>query len=95
MIDLYQKNAFSTRACPCSPNVYSQRRRPISYSGWQKHEILGLTWDEIDMASGVIRLSLARSKTLVERILLISQPIAEALALRRARRDRPARRDAP
>ena len=47
------------------------------------------------MAGGVIRLSLARSKTLVERILLISQPIAEALALRRARRDRPARRDAP
>ena len=35
------------------------------YSGWRKQEILGLTWEEIDMAGGVIRLSPARSKTLV------------------------------
>ena len=53
----------------------------------RKQEILGLTWDEIDKAGGVIRLSPARSKTLVGRILPISQPIAEALARRRARRD--------
>ena len=57
------------------------------YSGWRKHEILGLTWDELDEAGGVIRLSPARSKTLVGRILPISLPIAEALARRRARRD--------
>ena len=48
------------------------------YSGWRKQEILGLTWEEIDMAGGVIRLSPARSKTLVGRILPISHPIAEA-----------------
>ena len=48
------------------------------YSGWRKQEILGLTWEEIDEAGGVIRLSPARSKTLVGRILPISQPIAEA-----------------
>ena len=57
------------------------------YSGWRKQEILGLTWEEIDMAGGVMRLSPARSKTLVGRMLPISQPIAEALARRRARRD--------
>ena len=57
------------------------------YPGWRKQEILGLTWDEIDKAGGVIRLSPARSKTLVGRILPISPPIAEALARRRARRD--------
>ena len=57
------------------------------YSGWRKNEILGLTWDEIDRAGGVIRLSPARSKTLVGRMLPISQPIADALARRRARRD--------
>ena len=57
------------------------------YSGWRKNEILGLTWDEIDEAGGVIRLSPARSKTLVGRILPISQPIADALDRRRARRD--------
>ena len=39
------------------------------------------------VAGGVIRLSPARSKTLVGRILPISHPIAEALARRRARRD--------
>ena len=42
---------------------------------------------QIDEAGGVIRLSPARSKTLVGRILPISQPIAEALARRRPRRD--------
>ena len=57
------------------------------YSGWRKQEILGLTWEEIDEAGGVIRLSPARSKTLVGRMLPISHPIAEALARRRARRD--------
>ncbi len=63
------------------------------YSGWRKQEILGLTWEEIDEAGGVIRLSPARSKTLVGRVLPISQPIAEALARRRAHRDpeQPAR----
>ena len=57
------------------------------YSGWRKQEILGLTWEEIDKAGGVIRLSPARSKTLVGRILPISPPIADALNRRRARRD--------
>ena len=56
-------------------------------SGWRKHEILGLTWDEIDEAGGIIRLSPARSKTLVGRMLPMSQPIAEALERRRVRRD--------
>ena len=42
------------------------------YSGWRKQEILGLTWEEIDMAGVVVRLSPARSKTLVGRILPIS-----------------------
>ena len=32
------------------------------YSGWRKHEILGLTWDERDEAGGVIRLSPARRR---------------------------------
>ena len=39
------------------------------------------------MAGGVIRLSPARSKTLVGRMLPISPPIADALNRRRARRD--------
>ena len=50
------------------------------YSGWRKHEILGLTWDEIDEAGGVIRLSPARSKTLTATSLR-----ADALSLPRTR----------
>ena len=76
---------------PCRTSSTSPIRQDILdlayYSGWRKQEILGLTWEEIDMAGGVIRLSPARSKTLVGRILPISPPIAEALARRRARRD--------
>ena len=49
------------------------------YSGWRKNEILFLTWEEIDFAGGVVRLSPDRSKTLTSRILPISRPIAEAL----------------
>ena len=61
------------------------------YSGWRKNEILGLTWDEIDEAGGIIRLSPGRSKTLVGRILPISQPIAEALSADPAFAATPAR----
>ena len=69
------------------PVLECSLERSVTASGWRKHEILGRTWDELDEAGGVIRLSPARSKTLVGRILPISQPIAEALARRRARRD--------
>ena len=56
------------------------------YSGWRKREILGLQWDEVDEAGGVVRLSPARSKTRVGRVLPISAPIAAVLSRRRARR---------
>ena len=57
------------------------------YSGWRKNEILFATWAEVDVAGGIIRLSPARSKTRVGRILPISPPVAAALARRQARRD--------
>ena len=74
---------------PAPPHIPLPCRAPdlAYYSGWRKNEILGLTWDELDEAGGVIRLSPARSKTLVGRILPISHPMADALARRRARRD--------
>ncbi len=56
------------------------------YSGWQKREILGLEWDEVDERGGVVRLSPARSKTRVGRVLPISPPIGAVLSRRRARR---------
>ncbi len=56
------------------------------YSGWRKREILGLGWDEVDEGGGVVRLSPARSKTRVGRVLPISPPIEAVLSRRRVQR---------
>jgi integrase len=53
------------------------------YSGWRRNEILGLTWDEVDLKGGVIRLTPRRSKTRTGRVLPISQPLKQVLARRR------------
>src|SRR5262249_27653399 len=45
------------------------------YSGWRRREILGLTWREIDLDGGVIRLSPERSKTKVSRVLPLAPPL--------------------
>jgi integrase len=58
------------------------------YSGWRRNEILGLTWEEVDLAGGVIRLTPRRSKTKVGRVLPISAPLQQVLK-RRQRRRRP------
>ena len=53
------------------------------YSGWRRNEILELTWDEVDLAGGVIRLSPRRSKTRTGRVLPISAPLRQVLDRRR------------
>src|SRR5262249_51544912 len=52
------------------------------YSGWRRNEILHLTWDEVDLAGGVIRLSPGRSKTRTGRVLPISAPLRTVLERR-------------
>ena len=52
------------------------------YSGWRRNEILYLTWDEVDLAGGVIRLAPLRSKTRTGRILPISTPLRAVLERR-------------
>ena len=59
------------------------------YSGWRKHEILNLTWEEVDLDGEVIRLSPQRSKTRVGRVLPISAPLAAVLARRQDKRQPP------
>jgi integrase len=54
------------------------------YSGWRKQEILELTWDEVDLPGGVIRLAPHRSKTHLGRILPISLPLDAVLKRRLA-----------
>src|SRR5712691_1930309 len=56
------------------------------YSGWRRNEILHLTWDEVDLAGAVIRLSPRRSKTKAGRVLPISAPLRQVLAHRLTRR---------
>jgi integrase len=56
------------------------------YSGWRRNEILGLTWDEVDLAGGVIRLTPRRSKTRTGRVLPISSPLQAVLKDRLRRR---------
>src|SRR5687767_4045360 len=53
------------------------------YSGWRRNEILELTWDEVDMKGGIIRLPPRRSKTRTGRILPISPPLQQVLNRRR------------
>ena len=56
------------------------------YSGWRRNEILHLTWDEVDLGGGVIRLSPRRSKTQTGRVLPISEPLRQVLDRRRQQR---------
>jgi integrase len=54
-------------------------------SGWRKSEILQLTWSEVDLDSGVIRLDPRRSKTLTGRMLPIPTPLRAVLERRKAK----------
>lgn len=56
------------------------------YSGWRRNEILHLTWAEVDLVGGVIRLSPRRSKTRSGRVLPISAPLRAVLERRQQRR---------
>jgi integrase len=56
------------------------------YSGWRRNEILGLTWADVDLGGGVIRLSPRRSKTRTGRVLPISAPLRAVLERRQRRR---------
>ncbi len=52
------------------------------YSGWRRNEILELTWNDVDLAGGVIRLTPRRSKTKTGRVLPISPPLRQVLTRR-------------
>jgi integrase len=56
------------------------------YSGWRRNEILGLTWNDVDLKGRVIRLTPTRSKTRTGRVLPISSPLLQVLRRRLRRR---------
>jgi integrase len=49
------------------------------FSGMRKSEILGLTWDEVDLEKGFIRLHAQRTKTRVGRSIPLHPKVKEAL----------------
>ena len=53
------------------------------YSGWRRNEILYLTWDDVDLGGGIIRLTPKRSKTKTGRVLPISPPLRAVLDRRK------------
>jgi integrase len=60
------------------------------YSGWRRKEVTELTWAEVDLKGGVVRLSPVRSKTTIGRVLPLSTPLRAVLerrALLRRKRD--------
>ena len=67
------------------------------YSGWRRNEVLELTWAEVDLAGGVVRLSPERSKTDTGRVLPLSGPLVKVLErrkrLRRGEQTRVFQRD--
>ena len=70
------------------PSSYQDVLDFAYYSGWRRNEILYLTWDEVDLAGGVVRLAPHRSKTKIGRLLPISDPL-RAVLKRRERRRQP------
>ncbi len=56
------------------------------HSGWRRKEITRLTWAEVDLAGGVVRLSPERSKTKTGRLLPLSPPLRDVLSRRLAAR---------
>jgi integrase len=66
-----------------TPGSYQDVLDFAYYSGWRRNEILGLTWDEVDLPGGVIRLTPRRSKTRTGRVLPISPPLRQVLDRRR------------
>jgi integrase len=52
------------------------------YTGWRRREITELTWAEVDLAGGVVRLNPERSKTKAGRLLPLSPPLRDVLARR-------------
>jgi len=55
-------------------------------TGWRRREVTGLTWDEVDLAGGVVRLHPARSKSKQPRLLPLSLPLRDVLERRLAAR---------
>ena len=63
------------RAKPGCGKVLAARR-------FARHEILGLTWREVDLEGGVIRLDPERSKTKLSRVLPLAPPLRDVLTRR-------------
>ncbi len=84
--DGFFEHAEYLKVRECLPPSWQDVLDFAYYSGWRRSEILDLTWDEVDLDGGVIRLSPRRSKTKTGRVLPITQPLQHVLARRQCLR---------
>jgi len=56
------------------------------YTGWRRREVTELTWAEVDLVGGVVRLDPERSKSKSARLLPLSLPLREVIERRVALR---------
>jgi len=56
------------------------------HSGWRKGEILGLTWDKVDMKQGIIRLDPGETKNDEARTLYMNEELLKEMRLVHSRR---------
>jgi integrase len=71
-------------------NALPEEVRPIVtfgyHSGWRKSEILGLTWDRVDLREGIVRLGPGETKNEEGRALYLNKELIEEMkALHRKR----------
>ncbi|MBI4413894.1 MAG: tyrosine-type recombinase/integrase [candidate division NC10 bacterium] len=49
-------------------------------TGWRKQEVLGLTWDRVDLQAGIVRLEPGSTKNGDGRTVVLPEPLREVLA---------------
>ena len=69
----------------------SDLRGPVTfayYTGWRKSEILGLTWDRVDLKEGTVRLEAGETKNSEARTIYLDEELLKLLRLQNLRRQR-------
>jgi Phage integrase family len=79
----FRKGFFENAEYTALKNALPEYLRPIAtfgyHSGWRKSEILGLTWDRVDLREGVIRLDPGETKNEEGRTIYLNEEVMEEM----------------